>query len=348
MRKRPLSIPLVVAASLLPAAWLSGCTPGAPAKAGKIDVRAALVLDTGGVDDKSFNANAWAGMQRAIQGGGVEGKYVESRTPSDYETNLTQFAAQGYDIIFAVGYKMQDAVKAVAPQFPDIKFVLVDGAAPNLPNCASLLFREEQGSYLAGFLAASMTKTHKIGFVGGEQIPLIRKFEAGYDAGARTADPTVQVVSAYTGDWDDLLKGKSQAEQEFANGADIIYHAAGKAGLGVIEAAREKGPGYYAIGVDADQDDVAPGRVLTSMMKRLDIAVYDEIEQARKKRFAPGNHIFGLREGGVSLSPMKYTKQDIPPQVLQRLKTLQEMIIEGKVTPPATMAELAAFKPPKV
>lgn len=309
-------------------------------------LRAALALDTGGVDDKSFNAAAWAGLQRATKELGVEGKYVEAKVEADYKTNLSQFATQGYQIIFAVGYKMEDALKEIAPQFSNVKFAIVDGSAPDAPNCAAIQFKEEQATFLAGYLAASVSKTRKIGFVGGEQIPLIQKFEAGYRAGAKTANPAIEVLSSYTMDWNDIAKGKSQANQQFSNGADIVFQAAGKAGLGVIEAAREKGTGYYAIGVDQDQDDVAPGRVLTSVLKRLDNAVYDFCKKTKEGQFQPGLHLYDLKEGGVGLSEMKYTKKDVPPDVLARLDKLKQAIEDGKIVPPTTLEDAQKFQPP--
>lgn len=321
-----------------------------PTPAGK-KVRAVVVLDTGGVDDRSFNAAAWAGLQRAQKELGLgtdDIKYVESKEASDYKTNLTQFASQGYDVVFAVGFKMHDTLDEVAPQFPNVKFAIIDDPGPNHPNCAGLQFKEEQGSFLAGFLAASVSKTKTIGFVGGEQVPLIEKFEAGYRAGAKTADPAVQVKASYTGDWNDGAKGRSQAEQQFGSGADIIYHAAGKAGLGVIEAARDKGKGFYAIGVDQDQDDVAPGRVLTSMVKHLDTAVFDTVKKVQEGKFEAGTHVYDLKEGGVGLSEMKNTKQDVPPAVLAKLDKVTKMVADGQIVPPTTLKDLATFQPPKL
>ncbi|HZO86967.1 MAG TPA: BMP family ABC transporter substrate-binding protein [Chthonomonadaceae bacterium] len=323
-------------------------TSGARGAAGGKTIRAAVVLDTGGPDDKSFNAAAVEGLERAKKELGVEGRYVESKDESEYKTNLTSLANDGYDVVFAIGYKMEDALKEVAPQFPSVKFAIADGNAPDLPNTAALKFKEEQGSFLAGFLAASMSKTKTIGFVGGEQIPLIQKFEAGYRAGAKTADPNVKVVSAYTGDWNDQNKGKLQAMQEIANGADVLYHAAGKAGLGVIQAVREKGTGYYAIGVDRDQDDEAPGRVLTSMVKRLDNAVFDTIKRVKEGRFQPGIQLYDLKSNGIGLSAMKFTKQDVPPTVLARLDKVTKMIADGQVIPPTTLEAVQTFQPPKL
>jgi basic membrane protein A len=244
---------------------------------------------------------------------------------------------------------MADAVKDVSAQFPNVHFAIIDADAPDgSKNVAGLRFQEEQGSYLAGYLAAMMSKTKKIGFLGGMKIPLIEKFEAGYKAGAKTAgfDPDKQVLSSYVGDWDDLSKGTRQAQLQFDQGADIIFQAAGKAGLAVIKEAKKRGAGFYAIGVDQDQDFIAPGRVLTSMVKHVDTAVFDTIKDAKDGKFSPGNHVFSMKDGGISLSEMKYTKQDVPPDVLGKLGKLSKMVADGTVKPPATLAELASFKPP--
>lgn len=326
---------------------LAGCGPRAtgPAPGG---TTVGLVLDTGGPDDHSFNAAAVAGLNRATQQLGVAGKYVESNSTADYKTNLTQLAQQHDSVVFAIGYKMASALQDVASRFPDVKFAIVDSDAPNLPNCAGLVFKEQEGSFLAGFLAASVSRTKHIGFVGGEKIPLIEKFQAGYTAGARMADASVVVTASYTGDWNDESKGRNQAAMQFGNGDDIIYHAAGKAGLGVIEEAKARGPGYYAIGVDQDQDWLAPGRVLTSMVKHVDTAVFNTIQDVKEGKFQPGTHVFGLKDDGVGLSAMKYTRSDVPPAVLAQLDRVKQLIIQGKLTPPATMEEAAAFRPPKL
>jgi basic membrane protein A and related proteins len=311
-------------------------------------IKAVAVLDTGGVDDKSFNAAAWAGLQRAEKELGAEVQYVESKDPSEYKDKISSFAAQGYDVVFAVGYLMEDALNEVAPQFPQVKFAIVDGNAPKTDNAVSLRFKEEQGSFLVGYLAGAMSKTHTIGFVGGQEIDLIKKFEAGYKAGAKTAYPQTVVKTAYTGDWNDLQKGKSQAEQLFGNGADIIFHGAGKAGLGVIRAAEAKGKGFYAIGVDSNQDGEAKGFVLTSMIKRVDNAVFDTIKKVKDGTFKAGEEVFDLKQDGVGISDLEYTKQDIPAPVLANLDKLKKMIADGTITVPATLAEADAFTPPKL
>lgn len=308
-------------------------------------LRMAVVTDTGGIGDLSFNANSWAGLQRAGKDFGIDVKFLESKEQADYALNLSKFAEQGYDLVFAVGFLMEDAVKQIAPKYPKTKFAIIDGNAPDLPNAAALKFRENEGCFLAGALAASMSKTGKIGFIGGMEVALIKKFECGYKAGAMTINPKIKVLVAYTGKWDDPGKGNELAMAQFGQGADIIFHASGSCGLGVIGAAKTKGPGYYAIGVDADQDYIAPGRVLTSMMKRVDNAVYSTCKSVVAGDFQPGDHIFGLKEGGVGLSPMKYTKKDIPPEVLTKIESLKAQIIEGKIRPPSTIEELKEYKP---
>jgi basic membrane protein A len=338
---------------------LHGCPspPGpaggpAPTAPGGATFRTAVVVDTGGIDDKSFNAAANEGRMRAQAELGLTDQtasLMQSKAKADYKTNLNLFASQGYDLVIAVGQNMEDALKEVAPQFPNAKFAIVDGSVPEgAANCASLKFREEQGTFLAGFLAASMSKTKKIGFVGGEEIDLIKKFEAGYRAGAKAAgfNPDTQVVRAYTNNWDDVNKGRNIAEQEFGNGVDIIFAAAGKGGLGVIEAAKAKGPGFYAIGVDQDQDGLAPGRVLTSMVKHVDTAVYDTIKRAKEHKFEAGTVMYDLKQGGVDLSEMKYTKQDVPAEVTAKLQKLRAMIADGSVVPPTTLEAVKDFHPP--
>lgn len=334
---------------LLAVTVISGCSKSERPKAqqsGKL--RAAVVTDVGGIGDLSFNAMAWEGLQRAGKDLGIEIKFLESKEQADYAPNLRKFAEQGYDLVFAVGFLMEDAVAKVAPRYPKTKFAIIDGNAPDVPNAAALKFREDEGCFLAGALAGAMTKTGIIGFVGGMEVALIKKFECGYKAGAMTTHPGIKVLAAYTGKWDDPAKGTELAMAQFGRGADIIFHASGSCGLGVIGAAKSKGKGYYAIGVDADQDYIAPGRVLTSMMKRVDNAVYSTCKSVVEGNFKPGEHVFGLKEGGVGLSPMKYTKKDVSPEVLAKIDALKAMIIEGKLQPPRTVAELKAFKPPDI
>lgn len=311
-------------------------------------LKVGMVTDQGGIDDQSFNASAWGALKKAKTDLGVDAKYLESREISDYEGNISTLAQQGNDLVFAVGFMMQEALGKVAPRFTNTKFAIIDGSAPALPNCVSLKFREEEGCFLAGYLAGRMTKTGAIGFVGGKESDLIKKFEVGYIAGARTAKPDIRVIPKYVGDFIDAPKGKEFALEEFRQGADIIFAAAGKAGLGVLDAANERGPGFYGIGVDSDQDHLHPGRILTSMMKGVDTAVYDTVKDLKAGRWQSGEKVFGIKENGVHLSPMQYTKKDVPPDVLAKIDAISKQIAAGTIRVPSTEAELQNFTPPKV
>jgi basic membrane protein A len=366
-RRRLLST--LLAATLTPAAALvlAGCpnneaggdknggggaspAPGGDGKAastGGKKIKAGLVTDVGGVNDRSFNQLAWEGMQRAAQELGAEIKFTESKQNADYTANLSRFAQNGYDVVFAVGFLMQDALKDVAPRFPDVKFAIIDGDAPDLPNCVAYKFREEEGSFLVGALAGAVTKSNTVGFVGGMEMPLIKKFEAGYKAGVKATNPKANVAVGYAGKFDDPQRGQEIALSQMGAGADILFHAAGSTGIGVIKAVQNKGAGFYAIGVDKDQDGDAPGRVLTSMVKQVDVAVVDVCKAVAGGTFKPGTTILGLKENGVGMSEMKYTKKDVPADVLAKVDGLRQQIIAGKIKPPATLEELTAFQMPK-
>jgi basic membrane protein A len=336
---------------------VAGCGPKSEGGAGKTadsgkNFTAAMVTDTGGIDDQSFNAASWEGLKRAQDKLGIpKPKYLESKEQADYKTNLSSLADQKNDLIFAVGFMMEDALKDVAPKYPTTKFAIIDGSSPTgpdgkpLPNTVSLKFREEEGSFLAGYLAARMSKTGTIGFVGGMESPLIKKFEVGYYAGARTGNPKIVVIPKYVGSWTDNGKGQQIANTMFDQHADILFAAAGKSGLGVLDAANERGAGYYAIGVDSDQDHIHPGRVLTSMMKGVDAAVFDTVKQAKEGKWTSGEHVFGIKEGGIHLSPMTYTKKDVPADVLMKLDTISKMIADGKIKVPSTEEERQNFQP---
>lgn len=328
----------------------SGATPTSaetPPAGGK-KIKAGLVTDIGGVNDKSFNAAAWDGLQRAGKELGAEVKLTESRTNADYISNLSRFAQAGYDLVFAVGILMQDALKEVAGRFPNIKFAIIDGDAPDLPNCVAYKFREEEGSFLVGALAGAVTKSNVVGFVGGMDLPLIRKFEAGYTAGVKTTNPKAEVKVGYAGKFNDPAKGQEIALSQMGAKADIIFHASGSTGIGVIKAVANKGKGFYVIGVDKDQDAEAPGRVLTSMVKKVDVAVFDVCKAVSTDAFKPGTTVLGLKEEALGLSEMKYTKQDIPPGVMDKIEALKKQIIDGTLKLPTSMDDLKTFAPPKI
>jgi basic membrane protein A and related proteins len=316
----------------------NNATKDASAKPTK-KLRVGLVTDVGGVDDKSFNQAAWEGLKKAQAELGCEIKFIESKSNADYVPNLTQFGRGKYDLVFALGFKMQDALKEVAEEFPDVKFAIIDGDAPVRSHCVAYKFREEEGSYLVGALAGKMTKSNIIGFVGGEQMPLIEKFQYAFMAGVTKTNPAATVLPVYAGSFKDPNKGMELAKGLMAKRADIIYHASGSTGIGVIKAIQNQGKGY-AIGVDLDQDALAPGRVLTSMVKRVDNAVFTVCEQLSHGEFKDGTVQLGLKEGGIALSEMKYTKKDIPADVLKEIEDLKQLIISEKIAPPKNAEEL--------
>lgn len=341
-----------LAAASLMLVFAAGCGSGSSSAAGSSgsasassshsDVLVGVVFDSGGIGDKSFNDSANAGLQKAVKDLGIKEKHVVSASEKDYQANITAMADAGCNLIFAVGLNEEDALATVAPKYPKIDFAIIDGKV-DAPNVRSLNFDEEQGSFLAGYLAAKVTKTKKLGFVGGQEIPLIKKFLAGYEAGAWYADPTVQVLPAkYTGDWDNVDIAHAMALQLFGSGADIVYQAAGRAGQGVISAAKEQNK--YAIGVDSDQDYLAPGNVLTSMVKHVDVSVYQTISDFINKKFTPGTKIYDLATDGVGLTDMKYTKDKVPAGVLTALDQVKKDIISGKIKVPSTLDDVKTFE----
>ncbi|HEX3469075.1 MAG TPA: BMP family ABC transporter substrate-binding protein [Candidatus Elarobacter sp.] len=323
------------------AAVLAGCArenlpPGT--------VRIGMVTDTGGLGDRSFNDSAYAGLQRAARElPHVHTVVLQSRSAADYQVNLTVLANKEYDEIFAIGFLMAKDVAEVSERYPERHFSIIDSVVPE-PNVTSVTFREEQGSFLAGALAAMVTKTKTIAFLGGIDIPLLRKFEAGYAAGARQIDPKVVVISKYIGSFEDVAAGKELAGVQLDQGADIIYAAAGKGGLGAIDQIKSR-PNTYLIGVDSDQDALAPGKILTSMVKRVDVGVFRVAQEAAAHKPRPAHLTLGLKEGGVGLTDFKYTRSVVTPDKITVLDKLRAAIIAGKIVVPSTREELASFKP---
>lgn len=331
---------------------LFGCTTGAPptqtdannaanSGGGTKTLKVGMVLDKGGLGDKSFNDSAHRGLEQAKSELGVETNFVESKTDTDYETNLESYASQGYDLVVGVGIGMEDAIKNASAKYPNVNFVIVDGA-PSNENVRSIRFKEEEGSFLAGYLAASMSKTGKLGFVGGQSIDLIRKFQYGFMAGAKYARKDIEILGAkFTDSWDSTDKGKAAAKALYSDGADVVYHAAGRAGLGVFKAAEEAN--MYAIGVDSDQDDLAEGRILSSMIKNVDVGVVQTIKDLKDGKFSGGEKVYDLASGGVGLSEMRFTKDMIGEGVLKGIESVKAEIVSGKIMVPATEKEYTEF-----
>ena len=309
---------------------------------------AGLVTDTGGVNDESFNQSAWDGMEKAKKDLGAKIKYLESKRDEDYTPNLTRFSREEQDIIWGIGFKLNKAIPEVADQFQDRKFGIVDdnlgGKIPD--NVVAVTFKEHEGSFLMGVIAGSMTKTNKVGFIGGISSPLIKKFEVGFKAGVQAANPKAKVTTVYAESFDDVSKGRSLASNMYNDGADIIYHSAGGVGKGLFDEVktREKGK-YWAIGVDLDQSKLAPDHTLTSMVKRVDRAVFDIMKDMKEKDEFPGGKQveLGLKEDAVG--PAETSNKHVPDKVMKKVEDYKHQIMDGKIEVPSNEQELKKFKP---
>jgi basic membrane protein A len=306
------------------------------------------VFDMGGRGDKSFNDGAYLGGERARRELGAHVRFIEPGDGSDREAGLRLLAAEGMDVVFGVGFIFSDDLTQLAKEYPNTRFAGVDYAIgadsagnpiPTPPNLAALKFREEEGSFLVGALAALVSRTKKLGFVGGMNFPLIHKFEAGYRAGVKHVCPTCTIVSQYAGVTPEAFRnpgrGKELALSQYEQGVDIIYHASGSTGLGVFEAARQTGK--LAIGVDADQYAEAPGHILTSMVKGVDVAVFEATRWVKDGTFKGGYYQLGLKEGGVGYVYDENNKSLIPDAVHQRVEQLRQEIIAGRIKVPFTL-----------
>jgi len=309
-------------------------------------LKTAMITDTAGLGDKSFNDLTWQGFERAESELNVEVKVLESATINDYEPNLEQLAQAGYSPLVATGFLLTDTVSKIAPQYPDTMFINIDGFFEPVPdNVVGVGFKEHEGSYLAGVVAGLATQdsfderlndANVIGFVGGMDVPLIRKFQAGFEAGAKSVNPDIEVIGLYTGSWDDVAKGKELGLSLIEQGADVIYAAAGGCGEGTVRACQEKGALF--IGVDADQYNTIANSgdvMLTSMMKNIDVVVFDLIKAAVDGDFPAGTmQTFGLEEGGVGLAPWHDFESKVPQSIKDAVEKATDDIISGAVVVP--------------
>jgi basic membrane protein A len=312
-------------------------TPGA----GEKRLVVGLVFDVGGLGDKSFNDSAHRGLMRAAADFDIETRMIEPREGADREAAMRDLANDGADLVIGVGFMFTDDIRLVAKQFPHVKFACIDyslipGQSPPPPNLVGLRFREHEGSFLVGALAALVSKTKKLGFVGGMEGPLIRKFETGYKAGVKHVCPECEVYAAYAGNspeaFADPTRGKEYALAQYGRGADVIFHASGSTGLGVFNAA--KAEGRFAIGVDKDQFHEAPCCVLTSMLKGVDVSVYDTIRAVVEGKFTGGVRELGLTEGGVDYVYDDNNRRWIPPETRVRVEELRRAIMSGEIRVP--------------
>ena len=305
------------------------------AAAAAADFKPAIVYDFGGKNDRSFNQSASDGVARFTKETGLACREFEISNQAQREQIMRQLAQRGSSIIAAIGFNQASAVEKVAAEFPNVKFVLVDSVV-DLPNVLSITFKEQESSFLCGMAAALASKTGKVGFVGGMDIPLIRKFALGYQAGAKYVNPQIEVFENMAGTtpaaWTDPTRGEELAKSQFGRGADVIFHAAGGTGLGVMQAAKDAG--LLSIGCDSNQDYLHPGSVLTSAVKRVDVAVYQAFMAAKNGQWKAGHSVLGLADDGVAYSLDEYNRPILTPAIEQRLNQARDDIIAGKIQVP--------------
>ena len=344
---------------LLLAVFASGCNRTSYSADDKSKIHVGIVFDIGGKDDRSFNAAAFAGVKCAETGNWPDGtpcgkqalnivlRDIEPGTPNSIEPAMHAFAERGYDLIIGVGFAQAPIMERVAKEYPNIHFAIVDGVS-ELPNVASLVFKEHEGSYLVGMLAAKKSQTGTIGFLGGMDIGLIHRFEGGYEEGARAVNPNIRVIQNYVGvtdsAWNNPGKGKELALAQIGKGADVIFTAAGNSGLGAFDAVEQAGKQngramHFVIGVDSNQNMVKPGFVLTSMVKRVDNAVYAIVDDVVKERFQAGFHVYGLDKDGVGYAMDENNKDLVTPEMIQQVEEAKKKIIAGEIKVTDKMAK---------
>jgi basic membrane protein A len=310
-----------------------GEAPAAQTEEGEEPIQVGLVTDIGGLNDRGFNSLANQGLEQAKSELGVEGRVLESKSDADYIPNLSELGEQGYDLIVSVGFLMTEATAKAAPEFPETNFAIVDSAFdPPIENAQGLLFKEQETGCLVGVVGALMSKTGTISTVGGQKIPPVDRFIAGYQACAKEAKPGIKLMNAYSQDFVDQAKCKEIALDQIAKGSDVVFQVAGGCGLGALDAAKEKN--VWGIGVDADQAFLGP-HILTSALKRVNVAVFKTIEAVQNGEFqGAGVAVFGLKEDGVGLGK---TSPDVPQSVLDKTEEFKQRIIDGELTLPETV-----------
>ena len=333
----PLVVVFLCALAVLTGA--TGCQRQSRAADDKSKVHVGIVFDIGGKDDRSFNAAAWEGVKRATKDFPIILRDIEPGNPTSIEPAMRAFAERGYDLVIGVGFAQAPIMELVARDYPNINFAIVDGVS-QLPNVASMVFKEHEGSYLVGMIAAKASQTGVLGFVGGMDIPLIHRFETGFEEGARSVNPDIRVIDNYVGvtdaAWNNPGRGKELALAQISKGADVIFTAAGNSGLGAFDAVEQYGKKdgraeRFVIGVDSNQNGVKPGFVLTSMVKRVDNAVYRIVQDVVEGKFEPGFHVYGLESDGVAYSLDDFNKSLIPEDVLREVEAAKQKIISGQI-----------------
>lgn len=297
------------------------------------EIKPAVIYDMGGKFDKSFNEGVYNGVKKFSDETGIEVMEFEVTSETQREQAMRRMAERGATIVLGVGFAQADAIAKVAAEFPDTKFSIIDVTWLDAPNIRQYGFKEHEGSYLVGVAAALKTQTGKVGFVGGMDIPLIRHFACGYVQGVKATNPDIEVFQNMTGStpaaWNDPAKGAELARSQIDRGADIVYHAAGGTGVGVIRAAADAGK--LAIGVDSNQNGMAPGSVLTSMLKRVDVAAYETFRDAASGNFETGVRVLGAAEGGVDWALDENNAELITPEIKAAVEEAKAKIISGEI-----------------
>ena len=296
------------------------------------EIKPAVVYGTGGKFDKSFNESAFNGAQRFQEETGIAFRDFEPNNDTQGEQAIRNFASRGFNPVIAVSFAWTSAVAKVAPEFPDTKFAIIDSVV-DAPNVRSIVFKEQEGSYLVGLLASMASESGKVGFVGGMDIPLIRRFACGYVQGVKANNPDAEVFQNMTGTtgaaWNDPVKGGELAKSQFDRGADVVYHAAGGTGLGVLQAAADAGK--LGIGVDSNQNYLHPGSVLTSMLKRVDNAIYGAYSDANNDNWSAGIQVLGVKEGGIGWALDEYNADLVSADMKAAADAASEKIISGEL-----------------
>ena len=344
-KKLNILLGILIVASLV----LTACGGGGTATGGKLKV--GLVTDTGGVHDKSFNQSAWVGVQKAASEFGLDAKFIESKQPTDYDKNIDQFATENYDVIITVGFLMGDSTAAKAKQYPNIKFAIIDNsyaptkdsvACPDtvkdcyvdggLTNVTSLMFQEDEVGFLAGVVAAGMSKTGTVCTVSGMEIPPVVRYVVGFQNGAKWMNPNINTLNVYIPSFTDPAKGKETGQSMIDQGCDVVFGVGGNTGNGGLLAAKEKG--LMAIGVDVDQYNTYPevkDALLTSAAKNVDAAVYNYLKTINDGTSKAGIMIANLKNGGTGLAPYHDWESKIPDSVKNKVNEAKAGLLDGTI-----------------
>ena len=344
--KRLLALGLV---TVMASSMLVGCSSNSSSDDTNTNndaIKIGMITDTGGVNDESFNQSTWKGLQDLEKQYGedkVDVKYLESKQDADYTPNIENFIDQDRDLIIGVGFKLADAIKDAAENYPEQQFVLIDstieGGQPE--NVTSLLFEDNVSAYLTGLIAGKMTETNKVGFIGGMESEVLARFDYGFRAGVEAANPEAEVMVQYANSFTDSSLGKTIANTMYSKNVDIIFTAAGAVGIGAIEAAKENNK--KAIGVDQDQNALAPDNIITSAMKNVDVAIFNVGEQLIKGEYKGGQIVTNTLEmGGVGVAPT--TDKNVPPDVIKYVQEQEEKIKSGEIKVPQNKEEYEAMK----